>query len=245
MQTKTNFYLFGATGRMGVEVRSLLSEHPVATYCGGTSGQGEEGDGKEADIFIDFSVPAALSSNLKIAQRYRKPVMIGTTGLSSAQEELIQKSAQEIPVLRASNTSFGVAVMTKLAQAAAQLLDESYDIEIIEAHHRHKLDAPSGTALSLGQAVAQGRGTTLAAAIAYPDRSGRRFPGTIGFSVQRGGGIIGEHQIHFMGDDEIISLSHQGLSRRLFARGAIKAGLWLKGQPPGLYTMQDALALAA
>lgn len=245
MQTKTNFYLFGTTGRMGVEIRSLLSENPVALYCGGSFGQGVEGDDKAADIFIDFSVPSALSSNLEIAQRYRKPVVIGTTGLACDQEELIQKFAQDIPVLRASNTSFGIAVMTKLAQTAAQLLDESYDIEILEAHHRHKMDAPSGTALSLGQAVAQGRGTTLAAAMAYPDRSGRRSPGTIGFSVQRGGGIIGDHQIHFIGDDEILSLSHQGLSRRLFARGAIKAGLWLKGQPPGLYTMQDALGLTA
>jgi 4-hydroxy-tetrahydrodipicolinate reductase len=193
---------------------------------------------------MDFSVISAIPTILHLAESMQKPLIIGTTGLTKENLKAVEDTSKSIPILQASNTSFGVAVVAKLAQLAAQLLDETYDVEITEAHHRNKLDAPSGTALSLGKAVAKGRGHTFEALMADMDRAGRRQEGQIGFSVQRGGGIVGEHTIRFMGDDEIVEVSHKGLSRRLFARGAVKAALWLKEQPAGLYTMQNALGLA-
>lgn len=243
MTTQIKLYVFGVTGRMGQEISSLLNDNPVATLVGGTSTKGAIGDMAKADAFIDFSVSTATKTILDLAQSLGKPLVIGTTGLTQEQLELIQNTAQSIPILQASNMSFGIAVMAKLAETAARILDVSYDIEISESHHRNKIDSPSGTALSLGQVVARGRGSSLETLMADIDRSGQRVAGKIGFSVQRGGGIIGEHTIRFMGDDEVIELSHQGLSRQLFARGAIKAALWLKSQQAGLYTMRDVLSV--
>ncbi|AIK96183.1 4-hydroxy-tetrahydrodipicolinate reductase [Candidatus Odyssella acanthamoebae] len=243
MVDKTNLYLFGVTGRMGIEISTLLHGHPSATLVGGTSSKGSYGDISVADVLLDFSVIGAIPTILHLATSMQKPLIIGTTGLTKEYLRAVEDTAKSIPVLQATNTSFGVAVIAKLAQLAAQLLDDTYDAEIIEAHHRNKLDAPSGTSLSLGKAVAKGRGHTLDALMADMDRSGRRQEGQIGFSVQRGGGVVGDHIIRFMGDDEIVEVSHKGLSRRLFARGAVKAALWLKEQPAGLYTMQNALGL--
>lgn len=243
MAPQAKLYVFGVTGRMGQEISSLLNDNPAATLVGGTSTKGSTGDMAAADVFIDFSVSAATKTILDLAQSLEKPLVIGTTGLTQEQLELVKKTAQSVPILQASNMSLGIAVMAKLAETAARILDLSYDIEIVESHHRNKVDAPSGTALSLGQVVAKGRGNSLEALMADVDRSGQRVEGKIGFSVQRGGGVIGEHAIRFMGDDEVIGVSHQGLSRQLFARGAIKAALWLRNQSAGLYTMQDVLGV--
>lgn len=244
MSNKTSLYLFGVTGRMGTEIRSLLQDSSVASYAGGTSSKGSDGDMNLADVFVDFSVPAALETILNLAISLNKPLIVGTTGLTKQHLGLAENAAQKIPVLVASNTSFGVAVMKKLSQLAATLFDESYDIEITEAHHRNKLDAPSGTALILGTAIAQAHGRTLDGVMADIDRSGHRQEGQIGFSVQRGGGVFGDHTVRFMGDDEIFELSHKGLSRRLFARGAINAAKWLKNQPAGLYDINQAFSLS-
>jgi 4-hydroxy-tetrahydrodipicolinate reductase len=239
--SSVGIYIFGMTGRMGREIRSLLEESSDAVFVGGTSSTQSQGDITAADVLLDFSVPIPLAATLDQARALAKPLVIGTTGLTDDHFSLIEQAAKTIPILQASNMSFGIAVMTQLAQLAAQLLDVSYDIEISEAHHRHKVDAPSGTALSLGEAVAKGRGQSLEMVRVDGNRSGRRQAGQIGFSVQRGGGVIGEHSIRFMGDDEILELSHKGLSRRLFARGALKAALWLKDQPAGVYTTPSPL----
>lgn len=240
MTAKTNLYLFGVTGRMGAEISTLLQDHPKAKFVGGTSSKGAQGDMSEVDVLIDFSMPEAVETILNLAVTMNKPLVIGTTGLTMHHAQLIKNASAKIPVLQASNTSFGVAVLNKLVKVAAGLLDDSYDIEISETHHRQKLDAPSGTALTLGKSAAEGRGQhSLDDVRAGINRQGQRKVGQIGFAVQRGGGVFGEHKVCFLGDDEIIELSHTGLSRRLFARGAIKAALWLKDQSAGLYGMDD------
>lgn len=197
------------------------------------------------DVFIDFSAPAALEANLEAARLAKKPILVGTTGLGAGDRKAIEGAAREIALIEAPNTSLGVNLLAFLVREAAKRLGPEWDVEIFEMHHRMKADAPSGTALLLGQAAAEGRGDTLDRLRAPPrgGNAGPRTLGTIGFASLRGGSVAGEHQAIFAGEGERIELSHRAESRDIFARGAIAAALWLKDRPAGLYTMADVLGL--
>jgi 4-hydroxy-tetrahydrodipicolinate reductase len=201
--------------------------------------------GSEPDVFVDFSAPAALEANLERAVEAGKPILIGTTGLDVGHQRAIDSAAGRIAVLQAANTSLGVNLLTHLVGQAAARLGEEWDIEIVEMHHRMKADAPSGTALLLGRAAAEGRGVELDR---VSDRgrdgiTGPRSEGAIGFAALRGGSVAGEHNVIFAAEGERIELGHRAESRAIFARGALRAALWLHGRPPGRYTMADVLGL--
>ena len=195
-----------------------------------------------SDCVIDFTLPESTLENAKTAASFQKPLVIGTTGLTPDQEEDLKTHAAQTPIVYAHNMSVGVTVLMALVEDAARKLDDSFDIDIFEAHHTQKLDAPSGTAISLGRAAAKGRNITLEEPI-NPDRSGKRESGSIGFSVARGGDIIGEHTVFFAGQGERLELTHRSANRALYAKGALKAALWLKGKAPGLYSMRDVLGI--
>ncbi len=195
-----------------------------------------------ADVAIDFSQPHATRANIAACRAARKPLLVGTTGFAAQVTEAeLDAAAREIPLLIAPNTSLGVALLTELVRRAARALPAQFDIEIIEAHHRMKRDAPSGTALALAQAAGEGRGLAPAEALAGRSgaRVGPRREGEIGFAVVRGGDIVGEHTALFAGPGEELRLSHRAADRAIFARGALRAALWLLGQPPGRYAMTD------
>jgi 4-hydroxy-tetrahydrodipicolinate reductase len=192
------------------------------------------------DVAIDFSNAAAMSATLAACAAARKPVLIGTTGFSADVELEVAEAARHIAVLVAANTSLGVTLLIELVRAAAKALPVDFDIEISEAHHRGKRDAPSGTALALGKAAAEGR-TQDVAKVAAVSRNGEspRRPGEIGFAVTRGGDIVGDHTVLFAGSGEQVLLGHRATDRAIFARGALKAAAWLTGRPPGRYWMRD------
>jgi 4-hydroxy-tetrahydrodipicolinate reductase len=196
-------------------------------------------------VIIDFSSgPASAELAALCAARGGPALVIGSTGLSEAQAQAVAQAAGGAAIVRSGNFSLGVNVLLSLvAQAARALNARDFDIEVFEAHHKRKVDAPSGTALMLGQAAAEGRGGELKAleVRARDGLTGPREPGAIGFSVARGGGIIGEHSVVFAGEEEILTLSHSARDRSLFARGAVQAAAWVAGRPPGLYDMQDVL----
>lgn len=197
-----------------------------------------------ADVVIDFTRPEASVALAQAAAERGVAMVIGSTGFEPEHLAAIAEASQRTAIVRAGNFSLGVNMLMGLVrQAAAALPADVYDIEIAEAHHRHKIDAPSGTALMLGQAAAAGRGVDLDS-VARRTRdgiTGPRPPGEIGFSVLRGGGIVGEHSVMFAAEDEILTLSHSGRDRTLFARGALAAALWVVGKRPGEYDMQDVL----
>ena len=170
-------------------------------------------------------------------------MVAGTTGLSPEQEEEIIKAARHVPVIRAANTSVGVTLLAALAEQAARMLGVDYDIEILEMHHRHKIDAPSGTALALGEVLAKGRGVNLGDVkqAVREGHTGARKAGDIGFATLRGGDVAGEHEIVFAADGERVNLGHKASSRQVFAVGAVRAALWTRAQPPGLYNMRHVL----
>jgi 4-hydroxy-tetrahydrodipicolinate reductase len=192
------------------------------------------------DVAIDFSNAAATAANVAACRAARKPIVIGTTGFGADVEEAVVNAARDVAVLVAPNTSVGVTLLLELVRAAAKTLPADFDIEISEAHHRNKADAPSGTALALGRAAAQGRGQDLAK-VAVTSRSGEspRRPGEIGFAVTRGGDLVGEHTVLFAGAGELLMLGHRATDRSIFARGALKAAAWLAGRPAGRYAMRD------
>jgi 4-hydroxy-tetrahydrodipicolinate reductase len=193
---------------------------------------------READVAIDFSTPQATQSNLTACCAAGKALVVGTTGFAADLHQAFRAAAARIPVLVAPNTSIGVTLLTELVREAARALPSHFDIEIIEAHHRMKRDAPSGTALALGRAAADGRSQPFDGREA--SRSGRtRLDGEIGFAVIRGGDIVGEHQVLFAGIGESLTLSHQVTDRAIFARGALRAAAWLSSRPPGEYFMRD------
>jgi 4-hydroxy-tetrahydrodipicolinate reductase len=200
---------------------------------------------EEADLFVDFSVPDALREHLETALDGGKPILVGTTGLTPEHQQLIEEASARIPVLQAANTSLGVNLLAHLVRETAARLGEQWDIEILEMHHRHKADAPSGTALLLGEAAAAGRGVPLDAVSdrARDGITGARQLGHIGFAALRGGSVAGDHQVIFAAEGERIELGHRAESRAIFARGAIEAALWLKDKPPGRYSMADVLDL--
>lgn len=189
-----------------------------------------------ADVLLDFSVPASTLVALDACIQTGTPMVIGVTGLDAAAKEKIRAAGKRIPVLAAPNMSLGVALLMQLATAAAKTLGADFDIEISEAHHRHKRDAPSGTALALAEAMAVARDQPL-----QPRPAGSRPAGSIGFAVVRAGDIVGEHTVLFAGKGERLELSHRAGSRIGFARGALKAAVWLRQQPAGVYALTDML----
>jgi 4-hydroxy-tetrahydrodipicolinate reductase len=201
---------------------------------------------READVVIEFSTPEATLAHAALAAAHGTGHVIGTTGLSSEQTARLREAASDTAILLAPNTSQGVNLLLGLAERVARALDpEAFDIEIVEIHHRHKVDAPSGTALALGEAVARGRDVRLAeAAVRGRDGlTGPRKAGTIGFAALRGGDAVGDHTVIFAGAGERLELTHRASDRRIYARGAVRAAGWLHGKPPGLYGMADVLGI--
>jgi 4-hydroxy-tetrahydrodipicolinate reductase len=199
-------------------------------------------DEDHGDVLVDFSAPAALQRSLDRAVSSGIPVLVGTTGLGAGADHLIAEAAKRIPVLRAANTSIGVALLSDLVERAARALGPDWDIEILEMHHRMKADAPSGTALALGEAAARGRGTPLHAERGRDGTGLERNEGAIGFASLRGGTVAGEHDVVFAGTEERLILSHRAESRMIFARGALAAARFLVGKPASLYSMRDVIS---
>jgi len=199
----------------------------------------------DADGILDFTVPAATIANVAIAAQRGLVHVVGTTGLSESDMAVIKSVTSRAVVVQSGNMSLGVNLLAALVKRVAQSLDESFDIEIVEMHHKAKIDAPSGTALMLGQAAAAGRGIALDqhAARGRDGITGARRPGDIGFAALRGGTVTGDHSVIFAGAMERIELTHRAEDRTMFAQGAIKAALWARGKPPGLYSMADVLGL--
>jgi len=200
---------------------------------------------RDAHVAINFALPQATPAIVSACAVARVPLVLGTTGHNAEQQTAIDAAAKKIPIVMASNFSLGVNLLFKLAELAAKTLNADYDIEIFEAHHRNKKDAPSGTALSIGHAVAKGRDTTLQndAVYARHGETGVRPRGAIGFSVLRGGDIVGDHTLTFAGPGERIELTHKAQDRMSFALGALQASRWVVGKQPGVYSMQDVLGL--
>jgi 4-hydroxy-tetrahydrodipicolinate reductase len=199
-----------------------------------------------AQVAIDFTLPAATEANVRACVENGTALVIGTTGLEERQLAALQQASNEIPIVYSRNMSVGVNVFMELVGRAAQALGDDYDVEILEAHHRHKVDAPSGTALEIGERIAAARGRKLSdlAVYARHGRTGPRVPGTIGFAVLRGGNIVGEHSVRFISGEEQVEFVHEAQDRATFARGAVRAARWAAGRAPGLYSMADVLGLA-
>jgi 4-hydroxy-tetrahydrodipicolinate reductase len=237
--------IIGSAGRMG----RALSEAVVAagqTLAGGIDrGEDPTALATKSQVLIDFSSPSALEANLDAAVAAGIPILVGTTGLEERHHWLLDQASQSIPVLQTGNTSLGVNMLSFLVEEAAKRLGEDWDIEIVETHHRMKVDAPSGTALLLGQAAAKGREVALAdVSVSGRDGiTGARESGTIGFAALRGGSVAGDHTVHFLADNERLSFSHLAENRGIFARGAVKGALWLIDKPLGRYGMREVLGL--
>ena len=224
--------LFAPAGRMGQAITDAAAGDDAVEVV--TDG---------ADVLVDFSSPAALQASLAQARAQGVPLLIGTTGLDASADAEIAEASRDVAILRAANTSLGVALMADLIERAARVLGTSWDIEILEMHHRLKADAPSGTALALGEAAARGRGVDLALA-SERGRDGTdllRRESNIGFASLRGGTVAGDHDVIFAGPEERLILSHRAETRAIFARGAIAAARFLKGKPAGLYSMKDVI----
>ena len=231
--------IFGSKGRMGRAIHAALDDHG-AVFAGGVDvGDDPAVLARDADVLVDFSVLLSLAPNLAAARAAGTPIVIGTTGLGPEHHALVDAAAADVAVLQTGNTSLGVTILAALVERAAALLPD-WDVEVVEMHHRLKRDAPSGTALLLGNAAAQGRGVPLAVE-AQRDRV--RATGAVGFASLRGGTVVGDHQVVLAGPHERIELGHRAEDRSLFAHGAIRAAQWLRGQPPGRYTMRDVLGL--
>lgn len=259
----------GAGGRMGRALVRAISEAKGAVLAGALEAPTSELLGKdsgvlaglpangvklsadlwamsaEADGILDFTVPAATIANVAIAAERGIVHVIGTTGLSASDDAVIKSVSKRAIIVQSGNMSLGVNLLTALVKRVAQALDDSFDIEILELHHKAKVDAPSGTALMLGQAAAAGRGVTLDdhSARGRDGVTGARRQGDIGFASLRGGTAAGDHSVLFAGPSERITISHQAEDRMIFAHGALKAALWAHGKPPGHYSMADVLGL--
>lgn len=263
-----NIALAGVSGRMGRTLIEVINADPDCSLYSAVHRQDSPllGQGAEAawggtsqvrvtaklsealpgaHALIDFTRPEATATYLDACVAANVPLVIGTTGFDDAGKARIASASRHIPIVFAPNMSVGVNLLMKLAELAAQVLDEGYDIEIIETHHRHKVDAPSGTALGLGRAVASATGRDLAQCAVYGREgvTGERDPNTIGFATVRGGDIVGDHTLLFAGVGERVELTHKASSRATFAQGALRAAKWLQGRAPGLYDMRDVLNL--
>lgn len=261
--------LVGASGRMGVNILRQWRHFPALQLCGAVASErsaaiGEDATAhaglpsggirigaalppllRDAQLVIDFSTPQAAAANLAACVAARVRLLLGTTGLARELHAPLAAAADNIALLVAANTSPGLTLLLELVRRAARALPLGYDIEILEAHHRGKSDAPSGSALALGQAAAEGRGGILEneAVYARHGRSGARMPGQIGFATLRGGDVVGEHEVLFLGEGERLMLHHSVTDRAVFARGALTAAQWLAGKPPGRYAMSDVFSI--
>jgi 4-hydroxy-tetrahydrodipicolinate reductase len=237
--------IIGSEGRMGRALAEAIAAAGEAHAGGIDQGGDPLALARQSDVLVDFSSPQALEGNLDAAVAVGVPIVVGTTGLEERHHFLCDDAARTIAVLQTGNTSLGVTLLAHLVREAASRLGEDWDIEIAETHHRMKVDAPSGTALLLGQAAAAGRGIALAG---HSERgrdgiTGKRGVGTIGFASLRGGSVAGDHAVHFLADNERLILSHLAENRAIFARGAVRAAQWLIGRPTGRYTMPEVLGL--
>ncbi len=261
--------IVGCAGRMGRLMAELILARDDCRLAGGTERPGSEPVGQDlgtlaggppigtvvgddpaalfaaSDVVLDFTSPGASVAHVELAANAGCAHLIGTTGLDRDALAAIRKAAERTAILQAANTSLGVNLLLALVEQAAAKLSESYDIEVLEMHHRHKVDAPSGTALALGEAAARGRGVALQdkADWARHGQTGARESGQIGFAVLRGGDVAGDHSVIFAAEGERVELGHRASSRAVFAQGAVAAGLWLAGKPAGLYAMRDVLEL--
>ena len=222
--------LFAPNGRMGRAIAAAVAEDSGFTI-----------DQDHGDVLVDFSAPAALHASIDRALSASIPIVIGTTGLDELAGQRIAAAAAQIAVLRAANTSLGVALLAELVEQAARVLGPEWDVEVSETHHRMKADAPSGTALMLGEAAARGRDTPLAAERGRDGTGLKREVGAIGFASLRGGTVAGDHDVMFLGPGERLVLSHRAEDRVIFARGALAAARFLVGRPAGLYSMRDVI----
>lgn len=270
MSEQMKIAVVGAGGRMGQMLARAVQEHPGAMLSGVTERAGHDWIGQDlgeamggvangvtvsddplevfaaTEAVIDFTAPAATLEFAKLAAQARCVHVIGTTGMMDDQIAALEPAARHAVIVRAGNMSLGVNLLTAVTRQVAQALGAEYDIEVVEMHHRHKVDAPSGTALMLGEAAAEGRKVSLSD---VQDRgrdgmTGARNPGDIGFAALRGGDVIGDHDVIFAGPGERIILRHVATDRTLFAKGAVSAALWGRGRKPGHYTMKDVLGLA-
>ncbi|WP_407519334.1 4-hydroxy-tetrahydrodipicolinate reductase [Methylobacterium oryzisoli] len=259
----------GASGRMGRMLIQAIAGTGGCTLAGAVEREGAEAVGQdagtlaglpplgvavtddplrvfaEADGVLDFTAPAATVFYAELAAQARIVHVVGTTGLQPDDLAKLAAAARHARIVRSGNMSLGVNLLAGLVRKVAATLGEDFDIEILEMHHRHKVDAPSGTALLLGEAAAEGRAVALAERkVAVRDgHTGARPPGSIGFATLRGGSVVGDHSVIFAGAGERIELGHRAEDRGIFARGAVRAALWAQGQPPGLYGMNDVLGL--
>jgi 4-hydroxy-tetrahydrodipicolinate reductase len=260
----------GASGRMGRALVEACVENNATSLVAALVRSGSEFEGSDAgtvagiapanvimlsdrsqlpkdlNVWIDFTLPEGLMDALDYCVANNIPMVIGTTGLSEQQKQAITKAGSTIPVVFAPNMSVGVNLCLSILQTAAKTLGEDYDIEIIEAHHKNKVDAPSGTALRMGEVIAESLGVDLDEKAEYTRHGniGARKPGTIGFQTIRAGDIVGEHTVTFAGIGERVEIAHRATSRLTFARGAVRAATWLQGQSAGVYDMQDVLGLS-
>jgi 4-hydroxy-tetrahydrodipicolinate reductase len=266
----TRIGITGAAGRMGktlIEAIHLSAddlvlaaaiERPESSLVGADSGElaGQGTNGVpvvgaldevigDIDVLIDFTVPDATTANVQTCAQHGVAIVIGTTGFTAEQQSVLDAAATQIPVCKASNFSTGVNLCFKLLDMAARVLGDEVDIEVYEAHHRHKIDAPSGTALSMGQVVADALGRDLDKVAVYgrEGQTGARDRDTIGFATVRAGDIVGDHTVTFAADGERVEITHKASSRMSFARGAVRAAGWLRSAKAGLYDMQDVLGL--
>ena len=237
--------IIGSEGAMGAALISVVERSDHELSGGIDRGGDPAGLADRSDVLVDFSAPQALDANLHAAIGAGIPLVIGTTGLEARHHQAIDNAARAVPVLQTGNTSLGVTLLAHLVREAAERLGPDWDIEILEMHHRRKVDAPSGTALLLGEAAAEGRGITLAenSERGRDGQTGARAQGAIGFASLRGGTVAGEHSVILAGEEERITLSHSAENRSIFARGAIRAAGWLIGREPGRYRMDDVLGL--
>ena len=260
----------GCAGRMGRTLIETVLANPATSLAGGTEAPGSDMQGQDlmrlighdttgqrisddvenlfamSDAVIDFTVPAATRNHAQAASGSAKVYIVGTTGLTDADQLTIEQAARSCAVVQAPNFSLGVNILMALTrQVAAMLPPEVYDIEVLEMHHRHKIDAPSGTALGLGLAAAEGRGVSLGdvARTVRDGDTGARPAGEIGFATLRGGDVAGDHTVMFAAEGERVELTHKAGSRAIFARGAVQAALWAQDKEPGLYSMTDVLGL--
>ncbi len=237
--------IIGSAGRMGAALVAAIAAAGEVHSGGADKGDDVLALARSSDVLVDFSSPHALEANLDAAVAAGVPIVVGTTGLEERHHWLCDTAAAEVAVLQTGNTSLGVTLLAHLVREAAGRLGEDWDIEIAETHHRMKVDAPSGTALLLGEAAAQGRAVDLAS---HSERgrdgiSGARGVGAIGFASLRGGSVAGDHTVHFLGQDERLSFTHLAENRTIFAKGAVRAAQWLVGKEAGRYTMAEVLGL--
>jgi len=226
---------------VGADVGELVAQGKIGVNLAGDLGAVLD----QFDVLIDFTHPSVTLKNLEVCRQAGKAMIIGTTGFSPEEKQLLADAGKQIPIVFAANFSVGVNLCLKLLDTAARVLGDDVDIEIIEAHHRHKVDAPSGTALRMGEVVANALGRDLQKVAVYgrEGQTGARERETIGFATVRAGDVVGDHTVLFAADGERVEITHKASSRMTFAKGAVRAALWLHKREPGLYDMQDVLGL--